>query len=77
VLLRQARREVGEECCDGGAARAFVEELPRRQLRCRRLPCLSPFVEGWTQLAAGPAETVETPAEALRRLHAALTGAGG
>jgi ATP-dependent Lhr-like helicase len=74
VLLRQAWREVREECCDGEAARAFLEELPRKTLRCRWLPCVSPFAESWTQLAAGPAEAVESPAEALQRLHAALTG---
>jgi ATP-dependent Lhr-like helicase len=76
VLLRQARREVREQACDGPAARAFVEALAGRRLCCRRLARPSPFVEAWTQLAAGPVESVETPEEALRRLHAALTGGG-
>jgi ATP-dependent Lhr-like helicase len=76
VLLRQALREVRDEDCDAAAARAFVEELPRRVLRCRWLGQRSPFAEAWTQLGAGPAETVEDPAEALRRLHAALTRGG-
>jgi len=74
MLLLQALREVREECCDADAARAFLIELPRLVLRCRRLPRVSPFVESWTQLAAGPVESVESPAEALQRLHAALTG---
>jgi Lhr-like helicase len=76
VLLRQAAREVRADPCDAAAARGFVEELPRRALRCRWLTRPSPFVEGWTQLAPGPAEAVETPAEALQRLHATLTGEG-
>jgi ATP-dependent Lhr-like helicase len=75
VLLRQARREVRAEVCDLGAARGFVEGLPRLRLCCRRLAQPSPFVEEWTQLAAGPVESVEGPEEALRRLHAALTSA--
>jgi hypothetical protein len=66
---------VRRDVCDGPAARAFAEELPRQALRCRRLPHVSPFVEAWGPVAAGPAEAVETPDEALRRLHAALMGA--
>jgi ATP-dependent Lhr-like helicase len=77
VLLRQARREVREQVCDGPAARAFLEALAGRRLCCRRLAGPSPFAEAWTQLAAGPVESVETAEEALRRLHAALTGRGG
>jgi ATP-dependent Lhr-like helicase len=77
VLLRQALREVRAELCDAEAALRFVEELPRRTVKCRRLAKPSPFAEGWTQAAPGAAEEAETPAEALRRLHAALTGAGG
>jgi ATP-dependent Lhr-like helicase len=72
VLLRQASREVHSECCDDHAARAFLEELPHRTLRCRRLARVSPFAEHWTQLIPGPAESVESPAEALQRLHAEL-----
>jgi ATP-dependent Lhr-like helicase len=74
VLLRQARREVRTELCDAAAAAAFVNELAQRPLRCRRLGCPSPFVESWTQMATGAAESVETPEEVLLRLHAALTG---
>jgi hypothetical protein len=76
VLLRQAWREVRAEVCDAGAARAFLDELPWLRLCCRPLAQPSPFVEAWTQLAAGPVESVESPDEALRRLHAALTGGG-
>jgi ATP-dependent Lhr-like helicase len=72
VLLRQARREVRGELCDAAAAGEFVRELGRRTLRCRWLSYPSPFVEGWTQMAAGAAENVETPTEVLLRLHASL-----
>jgi ATP-dependent Lhr-like helicase len=74
VLLRQARREILSEWCDGAAASRYVRELEHLPLRCRYLSHPSPFVESWTQLTAGAAERVETPAEALLRLHAALTG---
>ncbi len=72
VLLRQARREVRAELCDTAAAGEYVRELERRSLRCRWLNYPSPFVESWTQMAAGAVESVETPAEALLRLHASL-----
>ncbi len=75
VLLRQAAREIERDVCDLPAAAAFVERLPQMAVRCRFLTQPSPFVESWTHLDHGPAETVETPEEALRRLHAHLTGA--
>jgi ATP-dependent Lhr-like helicase len=75
VLLRQAMREVRTELCDASAGLAFARDLPRLSVRCRRLPRRSPFVEAWTQLGAGPTEAAESPAEALRRLHASLMGA--
>jgi ATP-dependent helicase Lhr and Lhr-like helicase len=77
VLLRQALREVREEGCDGQAARAFVETLGRRELRCRWLAEMSPFAWGWTQMAPGAVEQVEDPAEALRRLHSLLVNGEG
>jgi ATP-dependent Lhr-like helicase len=77
VLLRQAAHEVRADCCDVPTACQYVEELRRLSVRCRWLTGISPFVESWTQTAAGPAEEVETAAEALRRLHEVLTGSGG
>jgi ATP-dependent Lhr-like helicase len=76
VLLRQAHREVARDVCDLGAARAYAAALPVRAVRCRYLAQPSPFVENWARLQYGPAETVETPNDALRRLHAQLTGTG-
>jgi ATP-dependent Lhr-like helicase len=77
VLLRQARREVLENLCDAAAARDYAAELGALPLRCRWLPAPSPFAENWSQAAASAAESAETPAEALRRLHAALTAPAG
>jgi ATP-dependent Lhr-like helicase len=73
VLLRQARRELLNESCDVAAASRYLRELEFLPLRCRRLNHPSPFVESWTQMAEGAAERVETPDEALLRLHALLT----
>jgi ATP-dependent Lhr-like helicase len=74
VLLRQAWREVREECLDIESALAYAKEMPRRRLHCRRLAQPSPFAQGWTQQLVGAVETTTSPAEALERLHTALTG---
>ncbi len=76
VLLQQALREVRQESCDAEAARRFLEDLPRWALHWRRLPAVSPFAQSWTQVATGPVETGESPAEALERWHAVLTQGG-
>jgi ATP-dependent Lhr-like helicase len=74
VLYRQALREVRAECCDADAARDFVKCLPRTTVRRRVLSRVSPFAESWSQAALGPVEAVETPEEAIRRLHSSLVG---
>jgi ATP-dependent Lhr-like helicase len=74
VLLRQAERELRCDLCDGETARGLALALPQWAVRCRRLARISPFVEAWGPVQAGPAEVVETPAEALQRLHATLMG---
>jgi ATP-dependent Lhr-like helicase len=74
VLLRQALRDVREDFCDAEAAREYLEVLPRLTVRRRVLGRASPFAEAWTQAAAGPVESAETPAEAVERLHEQLTG---
>ena len=73
--MREAQREVECDVCDVAAARAFVAQLQHRAVRCRYLAEPSPFVESWTRVAQSAAESVETPKDALRRLHAELTGA--
>jgi ATP-dependent Lhr-like helicase len=74
VLLRQAERELRRDLCDAESGRAFALALPQQAVRCRRLARISPFVEAWGPVEAGPSEVVETPDEALRQLHAALMG---
>jgi ATP-dependent Lhr-like helicase len=76
VLLRQAVREVDEECYDVRAAKSFLDDFADRPLRFRYLNAPSPFAQSWTQLAPGPAESVETSDESLRRLHSALMEQG-
>jgi ATP-dependent Lhr-like helicase len=74
VLLRQALAEVRAELCDADAALQYVTGLPSLAVRCRWLRQPSPFAAAWTQASAGEVGTTQTPAEALRRLHAELTG---
>jgi ATP-dependent Lhr-like helicase len=76
VLLKQALQEVRFESCDAATALDFCHSLARCRWRCRSLAAPSPFAESWSQLVAGPAGEVDSPDEALLRLHAALTAAG-
>ena len=76
VLLKQALQEVRYESCDAAAALDFVRDLPRFSWRCRSLSAPSPFTESWSQLVTGPSGEIDSPDEALMRLHAALTAAG-
>ena len=46
VLLRQARREMRQEC-DVDAGRSFAEELSGRAICCRWLSQCSPLAESW------------------------------
>ncbi len=73
VLLRQALREVRSERCDADAARAYLGELPRCAIHLRVLSHTSPFARHWTQRDEGPTEEIDTPEEALVKLHALLT----
>src|SRR6185312_6510475 len=67
-LLRQTRREVLEEALDVPAARRWLESRPT--VRFRALPGLSPFAAAWIEPAAADSLRFESPAAALRRLHA-------
>jgi ATP-dependent Lhr-like helicase len=75
-LLRQAEREVREQCCDAAAAKLFIEAMSRLTVRLRWLSSLSPFAANWTQETAGAAASTDSPMQALEQLHALLTGAG-
>jgi ATP-dependent Lhr-like helicase len=76
VLLKQALQEVRYESCDAASALEFVGSLDHYAWRCRHLTEPSPFAESWSQLVAGPSGEVDSPDEALLKLHAALTAAG-
>ena len=73
VLLRQARRDIAAAILDGNAALDYLEEMPRRDIRIRWLPCISPFAEHWTQMHSGEREMQDDRATALTWLHRALT----
>jgi ATP-dependent Lhr-like helicase len=72
LLIRQARKELSEDRCDTGSARAFVETLAADAIRLRYLSDVSQFAEHWTQREDGPMEALESTSEVLQRLHAAL-----
>ena len=69
-LLRETRREVLEDQLDLPAALAWLRSKP--PVRFRALAALSPFAAAWIDPGSAEAMRFETPAEALRRLHARL-----
>jgi ATP-dependent Lhr-like helicase len=73
ILLRQASREVRVERCNSAAALAFLRELPRCAIHYRVLNHTSPFARHWTQMEDGTVEEIDSPEEALVKLHAILT----
>jgi ATP-dependent Lhr-like helicase len=70
-LLRETRREVLGDLLDTPAALAWLATRPR--VRFRSLPCLSPFAAAWIAPGEGEPLRFESPAEALKRLHARLS----
>jgi ATP-dependent Lhr-like helicase len=71
-LLRETRREVLHDLLDVSSARAWLAFHPLMNLR--GLSGLSPFAAAWIMPAAEEPVQFESPADALRRLHARLTG---
>jgi ATP-dependent Lhr-like helicase len=71
VLLEQARREVRQQC-DVAAAGWFLAQLPQSAWKFRSLARVSPFAASWTQSIAGHHESIYSPDEVLKQLHAAL-----
>ncbi len=69
-LLRETRREVLEDLLDAPAALAWLATRPI--VRVRRLDGLSPFAAAWVDPGAPEPLRFESPADALRRLHARL-----
>ena len=73
-LLRETRREVLDDLLDAPGALAWLGSSPT--VRFRSLDGPSPFTTAWLDPAAPEALRFESPAEALRRLHARLLGPG-
>jgi len=69
-LLRETRREVLEDLLDVPAAERWIKERPA--IRFRSLPGLSPFAAAWIEPGQTDALQFESPALALKRLHARL-----
>jgi ATP-dependent helicase Lhr and Lhr-like helicase len=73
-LLRETNREVLEDVLDLPAAACWLEGHPT--IRCRELPCLSPFAAAWIEPGRAEPMQFESPRDALQRLHARLVRAG-
>ncbi len=73
-LLRETRREVLNDLLDTPGALAWLETSP--EIRFRNLSAPSPFAAAWIDAAGPEPLRFEPPAEALRRLHARLSGPG-
>jgi ATP-dependent helicase Lhr and Lhr-like helicase len=70
-LLRETKREVLRDILDVDAAARWLATRPR--LRLRRLAAPSPFTLAWISPGADEPLHFDTPADALRRLHARMT----
>lgn len=72
-LLRETRREALRDVLDVPAASSWLATGPR--IRLRRLASPSPFTLAWIAPGAAEAVRFDTPADALKRLHARMTAA--
>ncbi len=70
-LIREARREVLDDLLDTPRALDWVAR--RLDIRFRSLDAPSPFTAAWIDPTGAEALRFESPAEALRRLHARLS----
>jgi ATP-dependent Lhr-like helicase len=70
-LLRETRREVLDDLLDTPGALAWLASRP--EIRVRALEAGSPFAAAWIDPGGPEPLRFESPAEALRRLHARLT----
>jgi ATP-dependent Lhr-like helicase len=69
-LLRETRREVLDDLLDTPTALAWLAGGPT--VRFRALEALSPFAAAWVAPGEGEPLRFESPAEALKRLHARI-----
>jgi ATP-dependent Lhr-like helicase len=74
-LLRETRREILNDVLDVPAAARWLETRPT--IRLRRLSAPSPFATAWIAPGADEPMQYDSPADALRRLHARMTAAAG
>jgi ATP-dependent Lhr-like helicase len=72
-LLRETRREVLDDLLDLPTVFKWLEGKPA--LRFRKLAGPSPFAISWISPSSNEPLQFESPAEALRRLHARLRSA--
>ena len=71
-LLRETRREVLEELLNAPSARSWFATNPKVCFRV--LDGLSPFASAWIEPGQPEALAFESPADALRHLHARIAG---
>jgi ATP-dependent Lhr-like helicase len=69
-LLRETRREVLDDLLDTPAALAWLTTRPSVRFRALAMP--SPFAAAWIDPGAAEPVRFESPADALKRLHARL-----
>jgi ATP-dependent Lhr-like helicase len=74
-LLRETRREVLHDLLDTSAALAWLSRGPTLRFRALRAP--SPFTAAWIDPAGPEPLAFESPAEALKRLHARMMSHSG
>jgi ATP-dependent Lhr-like helicase len=73
-LLRETRREVLDDLLDAGSALKWLSSRPL--LRFRVLDAPSPFTRAWIDAGGPEPLAFESQDDALKRLHARLTGGG-
>jgi ATP-dependent Lhr-like helicase len=73
-LLHETRREVLQDLLDVPAAVRWLRSKP--VVKLRKLANISPFALAWISPAADESLRFESPADALRRLHARLIAPG-
>jgi ATP-dependent Lhr-like helicase len=73
-LLRETRREVLDDLLDTRSAMSWLSQRP--SARFRSLDAPSPFTTAWIDSGGTESLTFESQDQALKRLHARLTGVG-
>ena len=73
-LLEETRREVLNDLLDIRSALAWLLEAP--VVRFRSLNAVSPLGAAWVEPGQADSLRFDTPADALKRLHARLASAG-